>query len=385
MGVPVEEVICPTNTDLSPSSCSPVNSHNEWDPLEEVIVGTLEGTLMPSWEPGFNGFLPAEFNEQFRKNKNKIVLKDNFTVHSGKPFPEHLVAAGQNELDNLAVVLEREGIKVRRPKPIDFSKPITTHRWTMNNGFSCSQPRDVLLIVGDLIIEAPMGLRSRYFEHCCYKDMCKEYFKQGARWISAPRPELGDDIYDMDYYPQEENVPPRYVINNNEPLFDAASITRCGKDLFVIKDSCCNSMGIEWLKRHLNGYRIHEVENVESRPLHIDTTIVPMAPGKVMINKKRVRKIPELFRSWEVFEAPEPCIPNDQPLFLSSHYLHMNILMLDENRAVVPDHEEAMIASLKKWGFEPIPIPFLYHYSLGGGIHCVTLDVRREGNLQCYF
>jgi glycine amidinotransferase len=27
---------------------SPVNSHNEWDPLEEIIVGRLEGATMPS-------------------------------------------------------------------------------------------------------------------------------------------------------------------------------------------------------------------------------------------------------------------------------------------------------------------------------------------------
>jgi glycine amidinotransferase len=27
---------------------SPVNSHNEWDPLEEVIVGRLEGATIPS-------------------------------------------------------------------------------------------------------------------------------------------------------------------------------------------------------------------------------------------------------------------------------------------------------------------------------------------------
>jgi glycine amidinotransferase len=28
-----------------------VNSHNEWDPLEEVIVGRLEGATIPSSDP----------------------------------------------------------------------------------------------------------------------------------------------------------------------------------------------------------------------------------------------------------------------------------------------------------------------------------------------
>ena len=30
---------------------SPVNSHNEWDPLEEVVVGRLEGATIPSGHP----------------------------------------------------------------------------------------------------------------------------------------------------------------------------------------------------------------------------------------------------------------------------------------------------------------------------------------------
>ncbi|MEV7083664.1 amidinotransferase, partial [Streptomyces sp. NPDC093516] len=29
----------------------PVNSHNEWDPLEEIIVGRLEGATIPSGHP----------------------------------------------------------------------------------------------------------------------------------------------------------------------------------------------------------------------------------------------------------------------------------------------------------------------------------------------
>jgi glycine amidinotransferase len=30
---------------------STVSSHNEWDPLEEVIVGRLEGATIPSGHP----------------------------------------------------------------------------------------------------------------------------------------------------------------------------------------------------------------------------------------------------------------------------------------------------------------------------------------------
>ena len=33
------------------STPCPVSSHNEWDPLEEIIVGRLEGSVIPSSHP----------------------------------------------------------------------------------------------------------------------------------------------------------------------------------------------------------------------------------------------------------------------------------------------------------------------------------------------
>ena len=41
-------------------------------------------------------------------------------------------------------------------------------------------PEDALLVIGDQIIEAPMGWRSRYHENLADKDLCKEYFNSRA-------------------------------------------------------------------------------------------------------------------------------------------------------------------------------------------------------------
>ena len=35
--------------DVETTSSCPVNSHNEWDPLEEVIVGSLDDAMFPEW------------------------------------------------------------------------------------------------------------------------------------------------------------------------------------------------------------------------------------------------------------------------------------------------------------------------------------------------
>ena len=39
-----------TNTETAKSNAyCPVNSHNEWDPLEEAIVGVVDGATFPPY------------------------------------------------------------------------------------------------------------------------------------------------------------------------------------------------------------------------------------------------------------------------------------------------------------------------------------------------
>jgi glycine amidinotransferase len=40
---------------------------------------------------------------------------------------------------------------------------------------------------------------------------------------------------------------------------------------------------------------------------------------------------------------------------------------------------------LDKYGFEVIPVPFYDVSPFGGGLHCATADVYREGTCEDYF
>ena len=40
---------------------------------------------------------------------------------------------------------------------------------------------------------------------------------------------------------------------------------------------------------------------------------------------------------------------------------------------------------LDKLGFEVVPVPFRDAYAFGGGLHCATADVFREGKCENYF
>lgn len=94
-----------------------------------------------------------------------------------------IVAA--KELDGFARILEAEGVKVRRPDilPGDFAQEYQTPDFKCRSGLYAAMPRDVLIVVGNEIIEAPMAWRSRYFEFRPYRKLIKEYFHQGLFFV----------------------------------------------------------------------------------------------------------------------------------------------------------------------------------------------------------
>ncbi len=353
-------------------TASPVNSHNEWDLLEEVIVGVVDGASFPTWHVAMEAPLPDRQREVFRRN-------------SGKQFPQHRIEAAKKELDEFVHILEAEGVKVRRPTPSDQRRPYGAPGWT-STGLYDAMPRDVLLVIGDEIIECPLAWRSRHYGTAAFRPLLKEYFQAGARWSAAPNPELKDELYDYEWSEPPEGDPVRLVITEFEPTFDAADFIRCGRDIFSQKSNVTNDFGIEWLRRHLSDrYRIHVCDFDDPHPMHIDATLVPLAPGKLLINAERVPRVPELFKHWDVFQAPPPIIPDDHPLYMTSKWINMNILMLDQQRVIVERQDEPMISAMKRWGFTPILCNFRNFNSFGGSFHCATLDVRRQSKLESYF
>lgn len=350
---------------------SPVCSYTEWDPLEEVIVGIVDEAHFPPWHKALPPVLPANQHETFRRE-------------AGKPFPAMEIAAARRELDEFARILESEGVRVRRPEPIRQNVPYRTLDWT-STGMYAAMPRDVLLVVGDEVIECPTAWRSRYYETLAYRPLLKEYFRGGARWSAGPKPELTDALYDQDWTDPGEDGPTRLVVTEFEPTFDAADFTRLGRDIIAQKSNVTNEFGIEWLRRQLgDDYTVHVLEFNDTHPMHIDATIVPLAPGKLLVNPERVPEVPKLFKGWDVIHAPAPVMPDEHPLYMTSKWINMNILMLDEQRVMVERQDEPVISLMKEHGFTPILCDFRNFNSFGGSFHCATLDVRRRGVLQSY-
>nr|WP_219907932.1 inosamine-phosphate amidinotransferase 1 [Enhygromyxa salina] len=340
-------------------------------------MGRLEGATIPPAHPSVTFTLPS--------TSAKLL-----GLVAGRRYPRALVRRAQRQLQAFIGILEAEGVRVRRPDTLDGSVEIGNHHWS-NRGFCTACPRDGFIVIGDEIIETPMAWRSRFFEGYAYRPLFKEYFAQGARWSSAPKPQLSDALFDPDYTPPAVGEPMRYLLTEFEPVFDAADFIRCGRDIFAMRSNVTNLSGIQWLQRHLGDrYRVHTLEFRCRTPMHIDSSFMPLAPGKLLVNPDYldVTKLPAMFDSWDILVAPRP-VPPPGLLFklasMTSAWISLNVLMLDEQRVIVEENQLPLIRMLEAHGFKPIPCGFADYLPFGGAFHCATLDVRRRGDLRSYF
>ncbi|MBA4782042.1 MAG: serine/threonine protein kinase [Rhizobiales bacterium] len=372
---------------MSESTFSPktkVQSWTEWDPLKHVIVGRADGCCIPAPEPALDAKVPED--------------SDMRGQHG--PRPQETVDRANELLDNFAAMLEKRGIRVDRPTPLDFNQPIATPDWKAESMFGCMPPRDVLLTVGPEMLEATMSYRCRFFEYLCYRPLLQRYFEEDPemRHESAPKPRLSDADYRKDYLSEKIGVEKRlewtekkfFVTTEEEPLFDAADVLRFGRDLVVQHGFTTNLKGIDWLRRHFPDHRVHAVNFPgDPYPIHIDASFTPIRPGLIINNPER--RLPQEQRAmferndWEIVDAARPAHNTPPPLCYSSVWLSMNVLVLDPKTVCVEETEVHQMDQLDKLGVEVVPVKLRDAYAFGGGLHCCTADVYREGSCVDYF
>jgi glycine amidinotransferase len=403
----------------SKASATPVvNSFNEWDVLEEVIVGRVDGAHLPEWFVSGQAVWPQSWHHVFKEQ-------------GGQPFPQWLIDGASEELEHFCALLRAEGVVVRRPDAGDSGAPYQTPDFASSSGMYAAMPRDVLLVVGNELIEAPMAWRSRFFEYRHYRALIKEYFEADARvrWTSAPKPQMGDASYNADWAAFDRSDPSAFTsaITEFEPMFDAPDFVRCGADIFCQQSQVTNQLGIEWLRRHLGPtYTIHQLDFGDAQAMHIDATFVPLEPGRLLINptrpcvtgthvtqyrwqgELREYRLPQMFEGWEILVPPAPLcsvagggpadflndastkvffdVDSTYPCLTSSPWTAVvNVLLLGDRRVVCEASQLPTIEFFEQIGYRVIRCPFMHFLPFGGSFHCATTDVRRRGGLESYF
>jgi len=394
------------------SELSKINSHNEWDKLKEIIVGTSQGTL-------------ATLTWRGETSPSEKVIEKALAL-SAKACPSWFYDEVEEDLDGLAETLKKCGVVVHRPKPLDYSKFFGTPFWksTSNN---CYNTRDLNLVVGNAVIESPSYLESRYYEPSTMYHIWYEYFERGFKWIAAPKPLLNYEVK-LPYFVDEESrqlteedlkhqeltggrLEKLHKLSEREILFEAANTVRMGRDLLYLISSSGNDLGARWLQSVLGDeYKVHVTRDIY-RSSHIDSTVMCLRPGLVLLNDTRVseKTCPPIFSSWDKLyfsdvaptseaelkhqrELRDPIAAELEGLGfvtnlrdMSSPWVGLNFLSVDPETVIVDERQASLIRLLEGRGFNVIPIRMRHIYTQGGGIHCATLDTVRDSKLESYF
>merc|ERR1740117_528514 len=338
--------------------------------------------------------MDTELKREVQKMKTEVV-------ESTDPRVKKARTAGEPRM------LHKARVNTLRPTEMDWSQPVSGPAWKSISQYCATCPRDTMITMGNTILEATMSKRSRYYENLACRDISLKLWRQDyerVRFLSAPMPSMADSMYNQKFFDvsDEERFTQmrsyQFCVNETEPIFDAADITRCGKDIFVQKSMTTNDSGIKWLTSHFPELRVHPVHfPYDLYPSHIDCTFVPLRPpsadgkdcGLALINSERppLQSECKLWRAngWKLLNAPLPA-QTDRPAFSqSSYWLSMNLLSISPSQVVIEENELPLFDLLQEHGFDPITVPMRHMYDYGGGIHCSTWDIKRQDSCLDYF
>jgi len=301
-----------------------ISSSNEWDCLEEVVVGIADYANWPGNDP--------VFAEEAAK-----TLWTETPVPNG-PVPQWIIDEANEDLNLLANTLVQYGATVRRPSPMNF-----VERGGMYN--YC--PRDRLLVAGNTIVDVNMMYPCRNQE------------------IEALRQVIGNtQVIEM---PRDQGM-----------ILDAANICRLNDTWLFLESHSGNLAAYHWLCKQFPDTTI-ELCNFYAG-VHIDSTIVPLREGLVLLNGHRVNEdnCPEAFCKWDKLYVHDVIAQGFHEYPYASKWIALNMLVLDPYTVIVDRHQTQLIDTLEKHKFTVIPLELRHSRTLGGGFHCVTLDTRRK-------
>lgn len=301
-----------------------ISTYNEWGSLKRIIVGDATDANWPVNDPVFS------------KESEKTIWKET-PVPRG-PVPQQIIEEANEDLDSLATTLMQLGVEVIRPDPLNFQ----TH-----DGMYNYCPRDRLLVYGDTIVNPAMMYPCRDMELQCYHDVVDS----AANYYFMPR--------------------------NEGMILDAANVCRLGDKMLFLESASGNRKAYEWMCDIFSDVEI-ELCNFYAG-VHIDSTIVPLREGLVMLNASRVtfETVPQVFDGWQKIWINDVVAQGFYQYPYASKWIAMNMLVVDPNTVICDADQTNLIETLKTYKFEVIPLRLRQSRTLGGGFHCVTLDLVR--------
>ena len=301
-----------------------INSYDEWSPLKRIVVGSATDANWPVNDP------------VFLQESEKTTWKET-PVPRG-PVSQQIIEETNEDLDRLATTLMSLGVEVVRPDPLNFQA---------HDGMYNYCPRDRLLVYGSTIVNPAMMYPCRDMELQCYHGIV-------------------DEAEHYHFMPRNEGF-----------VLDAANVCRLGDKMLFLESASGNRKAYDWLCEQFPDVTI-EICNFYAG-VHIDSTIVPLCEGLVMLNASRVTfdNVPRVFDGWHKIWVNDVVAQGFHEYPYASKWIAMNMLVVDPHTVICDRNQTELIKTLRSYQFEVIPLELRHSRTLGGGFHCVTLDLER--------
>lgn len=302
-----------------------ISSSNEWGKLKSVVVGSATHANWPTNDP------------VFALESSKTTWTE--TPVPGGAVPQWIIDEANEDLDDLATVLTKLGVEVLRPKEMNFQELGGMYNYC---------PRDRLLIAGDRVIDPVMMYPCR-----------------------------DQEVYALDYvYQSAREV--LHMPRHQDMIMDAANVCRMNDRWLYLESPSGNRRAYDWLVSQLPDIDI-ELVNFYSG-VHIDSTICPLREGFVVLNASRVtvQNCPKVFDGWTKLWVSDVEAQGFYEYPYASKWIGMNMLSIDPTTVIIDRQQHQLIEDLESAKFTVIPLELRHSRTLGGGFHCVTLDLVRE-------
>lgn len=332
-----------------------INSFTNWGPLQEVWLGDCYPTH-------FYDHLESEVRDIFYEITQKT----------------------QEDLAVIQRKLEEHGVQVRRPR---YDR-IEDFLWPSGHPTSAGQLRKPMITPRDHSLVFGNSLYGSEYDHTAWRDAVTEYAQDpGSRIINRP------------------NIPVAGHING-------ANTVRVGRDFYLDTHWHDGDIDVEYVQQTFKDYRLHVLNNGG----HVDGCFAVAKPG-VLITSKYFDDYDRTFPDWHKINILEPEFYRHGPIShrkgpgwngkwwlpggsdsakFNDHvikhaqdwvgdytetFFEVNCLVIDEKNILMLGENEGVFRKLEQHGITAHSMPFRTRTFWDGGLHCITLDIRRNDSM----
>ena len=334
---------------------------------------------------------------------------------------EKIAEETEEDFQGLIKTLESFNVEVIRPSTftsLEFDIP----KGCRIPGPYSMTPRDSLCMIGDKLYEFSLknhlkktsggrGQTSKQFfsnDEIFKHDAQIDFFIDVSQQMDPFKPIIEYVQTFNNTIVTEKQIPD---ISNLQPN----GIVRVGKDLYLGTDDWLNPAELITIQNEFKDYRIKTV----SSEGHIDGCLCPVKPG-LLLSITDMESYDDSFPNWEVcYLTGEgwakvykwsrlkkknkgkwwiPGYEDDNELihfvetwmqdwvgYVEESVFDVNCLVIDESNILVSNYNKKAFDAFEKHGVTPHIVPWRHRYFWDGGLHCVTLDLDREGECIDYF